>query len=211
MRFASRQDAGQQLGRLLAERRLAADLVVGLPRGGVVVAAAVAGFLKLPLEVLVVRKIGHPQFREFAVGALAEGGLVVLDESIAMRNPVARAELDKVIAEETARLRDYRSRFHGTEPRDFSGKRVILVDDGLATGATMEVAVKSAQARKARWVTVAVPVASAHAVGRLARLADDVIALLADPAFDAVGQYYADFSQTTDEEVLALLRAQANH
>jgi putative phosphoribosyl transferase len=211
MTFASRQDAGKRLGQLLAKQQVTGDIVVGLPRGGVVVAAEVARLLKLPLAVLAVRKIGHPYCREFALGALAEGDIIVLDEAMAARNPFPRAELDEVIAEETGRLRDFQNKFHQTQPRDFSGHRVILVDDGLATGATMAAAVKSAQAQKASRVIVAVPVASTHAIERLARTADDVVALLADPDFNAVGQYYAEFFQTTDEEVLALLRAPAKN
>jgi putative phosphoribosyl transferase len=211
MTFLSRQDAGRRLGQLLAKRQVAGDIVAGLPRGGVVVAAEVARTLKLSLEVLVVRKIGHPFFREFALGALAEDGVIVLDQGVTGRDLTLPSELAEVIAEETARLQDYQKKFHQSASPVFSGKCVILVDDGLATGATMEAAVQCACSRKARRVIVAVPVASTHAVTRLSRVADDVIALLVDPNFYAVGQYYSDFSQTTDEEVLALLHQQAKN
>ena len=205
--FTSRQDAGRQLGEFLRQRGISADEVLGLPRGGVVVAAGVARALQRPLDVLIVRKIGHPWQREFAVGALAEPDVVIFDESFKWKNPLARAELDDVIAEEKERLREYRSQFHRSAAPVLEDKMVLLVDDGLATGATAEAAVVSARQQKARRVVIAAPVASTHAAERLRRLADDVAVLFEDPDFGAVGQYYAKFSQTTDAEVMALLRA----
>jgi predicted phosphoribosyltransferase len=207
MVFASREEAGQRLGQHLRNEGAEADLVLGLPRGGVIVAAEVAHALHCPLDVLIVRKIGHPWYREFAVGALAEPDVVVLDESVVGRNPLLRGELEQVVREETARLRAYQSRFHQGTP-DLADKIVLLVDDGLATGATMEAAVLSARKQNARKTIVAVPVASTNAVDRLQRVADDVIALLVDPDFDAVGRYYNSFPQTSDEQVLELLRAE---
>ena len=209
MKFASRTDAGQRLGRHLLEKGIEADLVLGLPRGGVVVAAEVARMLRCPLDVLIVRKIGHPWQREFAVGALAEPDVVIFDESYKWKNPLARAELDDVIAEEKKRLRKYRSEFHRAAAPSLEGKKVLLVDDGLATGATAEAAVISARQQKAIRVIIASPVASENAVQRLRRVADEVAVLILDPEFGAVGQYYARFPQTGDAEVKALLRAAA--
>ena len=205
--FLSRDDAGQQLGAHLAQRGVPADVVVGLPRGGVVVANAVALALGRPLDVLVVRKIGHPRHREFAVGALAEPGVVVLDEIAMHQTRVDRAELDRVIAEETARLRSYQARFHSSGPPDLTGKKVVIVDDGLATGATAEAAVESAREQNAAYVTVAAPVASTSAIARLEKTADEAIALIVDRDFMAVGQYYDKFPEVSDAEVLALLPA----
>ena len=205
--FASREDAGLTLGRSLREQAVRADVVLGLPRGGVVVAAGVARVLHLPLGVIVVRKIGHPWHREFAVGALAEGGVTLLDESAIGPDPQIRAELEAIIEEEAARLHAYQSRFHPLGAPSPAGKSVLLVDDGLATGATTEAAVLSAQKQQARAVVVASPVASPSAVERLARVADEVRVLCVDPDFVAVGQYYDAFAQTTDEEVLNLLRS----
>jgi len=204
--FASREEAGQRLGQQLQEDGVRCDLVLGLPRGGVVVAAEVAHALQAPLDVLIVRKIGHPWHREFAVGALAENGVVVLDQAVIGKNPLIRGELDEIVAEEKERLRSYQAKFHRDSLPDLNGKSVLLVDDGLATGATTEAAVLSVRKENARQVTVAVPVASTNAVERLRKVADDVRALLIDPDFDAVGRYYDVFSQTTDEEVLELLR-----
>src|SRR5438046_2143292 len=133
MRFASREDAGARLGRRLAELLVQADWVLGLPRGGVVVAAEVARALQRPLDVLIVRKIGHPWQREFAVGALAEPDVVIFDQSFKWKNPLARLEIDEVIAEELKRLRAYRSEFHRAAPPLLEGQSVLLVDDGLAT------------------------------------------------------------------------------
>jgi putative phosphoribosyl transferase len=207
MRFASRQDAGRQLGQHLCHQGAQVDLVLGLPRGGVVVAAEVARLLQRPLDVLVVRKIGHPWHREFAVGALAEPDIAIFDEATLREVPAPRGQLDKVVAEEMARLREYRSHFHSPGSLSLQDKNVLLVDDGLATGATAEAAALSAKQQGARWVTMAAPVASTSAVERLRHVADEVVVLLADSNFEAVGQYYDEFSQTNDEEVIALLHA----
>jgi predicted phosphoribosyltransferase len=209
MRFTSRQDAGRQLGQYLLRQGVAVDLVLGLPRGGVVVAAEVARRLQRPLDVLVVRKIGHPLHREFAVGALAEPDVVIFDEATLAENPAPHARLEQVVAEEMARLREYRSHFHGSDLPALRDQRVLLVDDGLATGATAEAAVRSAKRQGACRVTVAAPVASTGAAERLQRVADELVTLLVDPGFDAVGQYFDEFSQTTDEEVIGLLHAAA--
>ena len=145
--------------------------------------------------------------REFAIGALAEGGVVILDERAIARNPVIRIELEQVIAEEQERLRNYQARFHREGVLDLAGKRVLLVDDGLATGSTTEAAVLSARSRQAANILVAAPVGSTSAVDRLERVADQVRVLHIDPNFDAVGRYYDEFSQTTDDEVIQLLPA----
>ena len=203
-------DAGQRLGRRLLELGVKADWVLGLPRGGVVVAAEVARAMQRPLDVLIVRKIGHPWQREFAVGALAEPDVVSFDKSFKWENPLARAELDDVIAEEKKRLREYCAQFHTLAAPALEGKMILLVDDGLATGATAEAAVVSARQQKARRIIIAAPVASTHAVERLRCVADDVAVLFEDPDFDAVGRYYDKFSQTTDGEVRALLRSSNN-
>ena len=202
--FETRADAGEQLATHLLAHHLRADLVLGLPRGGVIVAAEVASALKLPLDALVVRKIGHPHHREFALGAIAEDGTMKLDGGSSQWF-IPNAELDAVIAEETARLKDYRAKFHVRTPLDLRGKRILIIDDGLATGATAEVAVLSARHRGAETIRVAVPIASQSAVTRLEKVADAVTALHIDPKFEAVGCYYTNFPQTTDDEVIRIL------
>jgi putative phosphoribosyl transferase len=206
MDFASRQDAGRKLGEYLGQQSVHADLVLGLPRGGVIVAAEVAKALHRPLDVLVVRKIGHPLYREFAVGALAEPDVVLLHDQAIEQHQVRPAELNAIIAEEQQRLREYRQRFAGGQPPDLAAKSVLLVDDGLATGSTMQAAVRSARQRRASHVLVAVPVTSEHASEILSQEADQVYALLVDPDFQAVGRYYALFEQTTDLEVMQALQ-----
>ncbi len=208
MVFASREEAGQRLGQYIKEQSIQAELVLGLPRGGVIVAAQVAHTLQVPLDVLVVRKIGHPWHREFAVGAMAEKGVVVLDEQVIGRNPLIRMQLKDVIEEEKERLSAYQARFR-QQPLDLMGKVVLLVDDGLATGLTIEAAVLSAKKQHAAEIIAAGPVASTSAIERLKKVADEVCVLWSDPEFDAVGRYYEVFSQATDEEVIDLLRAEA--
>jgi len=211
MLFASRYNAGQTLGRRLAKQGADVDVVVGLPRGGVVVAAEVAQILQRPLETLVVRKIGHPLQREFAVGALAEGNVVLLDDEVIGQNAVVRARLIEIIKEEKERLWQYQLKFHPGARFDFRDKTVMLVDDGLATGSTMEAAILSTREQRARETIVAVPVASTNAVDRLRKTGCEIFAVLVDPGFEAVGAYYDSFPQTTDEEVQSLLHAMHAH
>ena len=148
MRFASRVDAGRQLGQHLLKQGVEADIVLGLPRGGVVVAAEVARALQCPLDVLIVRKIGHPWQREFAVGALAEPDVVIFDKSFKWKNPLARAELDGVIAEETARLREYRLRFLPRRRAVAERQNGFAGGRRAGDGATAEAAVLSARKQK---------------------------------------------------------------
>ncbi len=207
MPFASRHDAGQKLGRHLSNEGAKVDVVVGLPRGGVIVAAEVAQILQRPLETLVVRKIGHPLQREFAVGALAEGNIILLDHESIGRNAAIRASLVEIINEEKERLWQHQLKFHHGPKFDFRNKTVLLVDDGLATGSTMEAAALSTKEQGAQEILIAVPVASVNAVDRLREFGCSVSALHIDRGFEAVGAYYDSFPQTTDEEVQSLLNA----
>jgi len=209
MSFLSRQDAGQKLARHLLNEGIGVDVVIGLPRGGVIVASEVAHALQRPLGVLVVRKIGHPMHREFAVGALAENDVILLNERI-IANETVRAELSEVIDEEKERLAQYRRKFQ-VQKTDLCDKAVLIVDDGLATGTTMEAAVLSARRQGAKKVMIAVPVGSASAIEKLQRVADAVIAIIADPGLEAVGAYYESFPQTDDDEVVSVLQAEHAH
>jgi putative phosphoribosyl transferase len=205
--YADRADAGRALATALESHRGAkGTIVLGLPRGGVPVAYEVAAGLDLPLDVLVVRKLGLPWQPELAMGAIASGGALVRNEEV-MRYLGDRADAFEAVREQEQRELERRERdYRGDRaPLDVSGRTGILVDDGLATGATMEAAVRALQALGARRVVVAVPVASPEARDRIAAVADEVVCLAAPMFFSAVGQWYRDFGQTSDGEVRDLL------
>ncbi len=202
-------DAGRALARALVSFNGASDaIVLGLPRGGVPVAAEIAKALRLPLDVLVVRKLGLPWQPELAMGAVASGGAIVLNEDV-LRHAEGREELvEQVRHRELAELERREREFRGTRPPlAVTGRTAIVVDDGLATGATMEAAVRALKALGAARVVVAVPVASAEARQRIAALADEIVCLETPRYFSAVGQWYSDFEQTSDSEVSRLLAA----
>jgi putative phosphoribosyl transferase len=187
--------------------------VLGLPRGGVVVAAEVAAALGAPLDVLVVRKLGLPAQPELAMGAIAAVGdaiETVRVDSVLAAAAVDDAEFDEVGRRELVELRRREAAYReGRPPLAVSARAVVLVDDGLATGATMHAAVVAARAGGPRSITIAVPVGSPRACAALEPLVDDLVCLLAPQSFRAVGQAYADFAQTTDEEVRTALRGAA--
>jgi putative phosphoribosyl transferase len=205
--YRDRRDAGRQLADRLANFAGRADvLVLGLARGGVPVAFEVAHALGAPLDVLIVRKLGMPGQPELAIGAIASGGVRVLNERIVCRIPDAFMVIQEVAAAEERELERREVEYRGHRPpADVREQSVILVDDGLATGASMEAAVLALRQRRAARVIVAVPVGSPEACARLAQEADELICLNTPAEFDAVGQVYDDFSQTTDDEVRALL------
>ncbi|MGI8868207.1 MAG: phosphoribosyltransferase [Mycobacteriales bacterium] len=207
MLFADRKDAGQRLAEAL--RRYAGDaVVVGLPRGGVPVAREVAAALGAPLDVIVVRKIGVPTHPELAMGAVGEGGARVVDETVVRRAGVTQQDFAAVEEREREEVVRRARRFRGDcPPVSLAGRTVIVVDDGIATGSTALAACRIARARGAGTVVLAVPVGP-HGVDRLfVGEADDVVCLSSPRRFGAVGRYYADFAQTSDEEVVALLAA----
>jgi predicted phosphoribosyltransferase len=205
--FPNRAEAGRQLAEKL-ESYIGRDnvIVLGLPRGGVPVAYEVAKRLRAPLDVFIVRKLGVPGFEELAAGAIASGGVRVLNEEVVRAIPYASEAIEAVTAKETSELQRreqiYREGRPAPELRD---KVVILVDDGLATGATMRAAVKALRQRRAAEIVVAVPVGPPDTCEELAREADEAICLSTPPFFQAVGQYYEDFSQTSDDDVRDLL------
>jgi putative phosphoribosyl transferase len=204
--FRDRTDAGRRLGEHLASWRSPDVVVLGLPRGGVPVAAEVAAALGAPLDVIVVRKLGIPYQPEVAMGAIGEGGVRVLDDTLVARAGVSTAEVDAVEQRERATLESRVQRFRsGHEPLDLSGRTAIIVDDGIATGATATAAVQVARQLGAVRVVVAAPVGGSDAANRVS--ADEVVCLLQPPGFQAVGSYYRDFQQTSDDEVAALLAA----
>jgi len=208
MRFKDRKDAGQQLaGALIAYKELPDTLVLALPRGGVPVAFEIAQSLHLPLDLMLVRKLGIPGHEEVAMGAIANGNIQVLDEDIVRRLHIPFDAIDKVIAAEHAELLRRNKAYRGGKPAPvLEGQTIILVDDGMATGANMHAALLAVRQQQATRIVIAVPVASDSAYALLHEIADEVVCLDVPDPFYAVGGAYDDFSQTSDAEVKTLLK-----
>jgi len=208
LRFRDRIEAGQLLGRELAKRLGAnADaIVLALPRGGVPVGAEVAKALNAPLDVFIVRKLGVPGHEELAMGAIASGGVRVLNRDVLDYARITQQQIDAVAAREERELSRRETEYRGNRPPlDVRGRTVIIVDDGLATGSTMRAAVQALHAMEPKRVIVAVPVGAAQTCEDLRAIADETICLRTPEPFEAVGLWYDDFTQTTDAEVHALL------
>ncbi len=205
--FADRRDAGERLADELRLQRIEAEIVLAVPRGGVVVGAPVAERLALPLDVLVARKVGVPAQPELAMGAVTRFG-VVWNEALVASLRLPKNTLSKARHDARAELDEREAVYRAVRPAEpVQGRHVMIVDDGLATGATVAAAVQAVQAAEAGSVTVAVPVASAEAVERIEALHARVVALSIPERFGAVGAFYERFEPVTDEECVALLRA----
>lgn len=205
MRYQDRRDAGRRLAEALLGYARHDVVVLALPRGGVILGAEVAVRLGVPLDLVIPRKVGHPHYPEYGIAAVAEAGEVVANE-----DEVARVDpgwFERAVAHEREEaVRRRRLYLGGREPLDLAGKTAIVVDDGIATGLTMEAAVRDVRGRGAGEVVVAVPVAPADAVARLKRQVDAVVALQAPVDYaGAVGAYYLEFRQVSDAEVTAAL------
>jgi predicted phosphoribosyltransferase len=209
MVFADRRDAGHRLAAALEHLRGRSPFVLAIPRGGVVVGRAVAEHLRAPLEAIIPRKLRAPFNAELAIGAIAEDGAVFVDEGLA--RGVDAAYLDQEIAAQRAeierRVRAYRG---GRSLPQLDGVTAIVVDDGIATGATMIAALRAARTLGPVRLVAAIPVSPPDGVARMAREADEVVCLVAPHAFYAVGQFFEDFAQVEDGEVIALLRTSVN-
>ncbi len=210
--FRDRSMAGRQLAEKLgifAGRRDA--IVLGLARGGLPVAYEVAAQLRLPLDVFVVRKLGVPGFGELAMGALASGGVRVVNEEVLQQlQPRGEMILEAVTAKEAAELHLRERRYRdGRAPLEVRGRVAILVDDGLATGASMRAAAAALRQQEAAQIVVAVPVGAPETCRAMAAEVDEVVCVIAPESFQAVGQYYEDFSQVSDKEVRELLAVAA--
>jgi predicted phosphoribosyltransferase len=205
--FRDRTDAGRKLAERLRELRLGPDvMVLGLPRGGMPVAREVAAALAAPLDVLVVRKIGAPFNPELALGAIAFGGVTVYNESLLAELGLDEAELDGTRRREQAELLRRERAYRGEKPvPNLTGKTVVLVDDGMATGATMHAAVTATRRLHPKRIIVAVPTSAAESVARLSEVADRVIALATPEPYYGVGAWYDEFRQLSDDEVVRCL------
>jgi len=213
-RFQDRAAAGTALGALLVAYRGRDDmLVLALPRGGVPVAAEVAETLRAPLDVMIVRKLGAPGQPELALGALASGGVIFINENVLSAfDDLSAAAVASVVVRERAELRRRESLYRNDRlPLDIRGRTVILVDDGAATGASMGAAVRAARKLGAKRVVVALPVAAPDALHMLRHEADEVTCILAPAVFQSVADWYQRFEQTSDTEVSTILaRARAH-
>lgn len=206
--FEDRYEAGRLLaGRLEKYAGQPGVIVLGLPRGGVPVAFELARHLRVPLDVFIVRKLGVPGFEELAIGAIASGGVRVLNEEVARILPNSAAVIEEATARERIELDRREQLYRGDRPSlELRDKTVILVDDGLATGATMRAAVNALRQREVGRIVVAVPVGAPETCQELEGEVDEAICVISPDYFQAVGQFYNDFSQTSDDEVRELLK-----
>ena len=208
--FADRREAGRQLAHRLIPNASLEPLVVGLPRGGVPVAAEVADRLGAELDVIVVRKLGCPWQPELGIGAIAEGGVRVLNDALVEEVGIGRDQLDAETAREGAELARRVGRYRGDRaPIPVANRVVIVVDDGLATGYTARPAIESLRRRGARRVILAVPVAPEDSIAAMRDVADEVVVVDVPSWFLSIGEFYEDFSQTSDAEVVGLLQRAA--
>lgn len=204
--FDDRRDAGRQLAARLDHLAGQSPVVLGLPRGGVPVAFEVAAHLRAPLDVFVVRKLGVPGHEELAMGALASGGLRVLNEDVVRMLRIPEAWIDAAAEREQREIERRERRYRGgAGMQPIEGRVVVLVDDGIATGATMRAAAMALRRMSPRRLIIAVPVGAPSSCEEMARHADEMICLEQPASFFGVGQWYRDFSQTTDDEVRRLL------
>jgi len=211
VRFRDRAEAGRALARALSHYAGRDDVVVlALPRGGVPVGHEVAKQLGAPLDVFLVRKLGVPGHEELAMGAIASGGVLVLDEGVLRWLGISEQQLQKTLAKELDELRRREAAYRdGRRLPDLKGKTVILVDDGLATGASMQAAARAVRRHEPARIVIAVPVASRATCDKFRDEVDDVVCAITPVPFHAVGNWYEDFSQTTDDEVRELLALNA--
>jgi putative phosphoribosyl transferase len=209
--FTDRFDAGEKLAaRLQGYARREAVVVLGLPRGGVPVAFKVSESLKVPLDIFIVRKLGVPGEEELAMGAIASGGIVTVNEDVLLLYGITREALEDAVRRETRVIVERERLLRGDRPPlEVSGRTVILVDDGLATGSTMRAAVRAVRRRGPAGIAVAVPVAPPETCEEMRAEADDVICLETPADFTSVGTWYRDFGQTSDREVKELLEKAA--
>ena len=208
-KFDDRTQAGQELGRVLAGRDIENPVVLALPRGGVPVAVEIARALSAPLDLVLVRKIGVPGHREVAAAAVVDGGdaEIVYNDDVMRSARLSEADIDREAAAELDEIERRRKAYLGAHPREgLEGRTLIVVDDGIATGATIRAALAALKRKRPARLIVAVPVAAPDVLARLRGMVDEVVCLKAPDPFYAVGEHYRDFHQVTDAEVIADLR-----
>ena len=208
--YADRRQAARQLSESLAGYQAYCPLILGIPRGGVVVADTIARELKTDLDIVLTRKLGAPGNPELAIGAVAENGRIHLQHEIAEKVGADEDYIEHEIARQLVEIEARRQRYRRALPKvPVEGRTVILVDDGVATGATMQASLWAARDEGPKEVIIAVPVGAQDAIERLEHEADDVVCPYVPPYFYAIGQFYADFGQVDDEEVIEILQARS--
>lgn len=211
-RFPDRSEAGRQLGRRLAMLDLADPVVLALPRGGVPVAVEIAGALRAPLDLVLVRKIGVPDEPELAVAAVVDGGApeVVVNDEVASSERVTRRYIDERTKAELAEIERRRNAYLQGRPRvPLEGRAVVLVDDGIATGASIRAAIAALRRKSPARLVLAVPVAPRDVIARLRGMVDGIVCLATPEPFHSVGTHYENFDQLSDAEVIGMLRSAA--
>lgn len=206
MFFVDRKDAGERLASQLVKYKNKNPYIFGLPRGGVPVAYEVAKALDAPLDTLTTRKLGAPLYPEFGFGAIAPNGIEVINHDVVKRLGLTKRQIMQIKQSQRTEMERRIKKYRGTlEMPDLKGKTVILVDDGIATGVTIQAAVRYLKTFRPQKLVIAVPVGAPDSVKKLQKEVDEVICLYTPDNFNAVGQWYQEFDQTSDEEVLALL------
>lgn len=206
-RFLDRREAGKELAQLLLKFKEQPDgIVLALPRGGVPVGYEVTLALNVPLDVFIVRKLGLPGQEELAIGAIASGGIRILNETIIHALKIDQTVIDRVTQEETQELKRREIQYRGNRPPpELENRTINLIDDGLATGASMLAAVHALRRQRPKKIIIAVPAAAPQAINLLRPEADEIVFVIAPDPFEGVGKWYEDFAQTTDDEVRSLL------
>lgn len=211
MRFENREDSGFQLSALLLQKNIKADYVITIPRGGVPVAIVISKTLQLPLKLIFVRKIGHPINSEFAIGAVTESNLIINNDAFINNH---HPEIEILIQKERKRIAEMKAKFkHEFNFQEIKQKNIILVDDGIATGTCIELAIQELRKNGARTITVVAPVCPFNTYQKLKKIADDIIVCTVAEKFSGISAYFHDFEQLTDELVqshLSQLNGPAN-
>lgn len=204
MRFENREDAGSQLSTLILEKQIHADYVITIPRGGIPVALVIAKQLHIPLRLILIRKLGHPINPEFAIGAVTENSILMHNHSfINEQHP----EINSIIQKERIRIKEMKVKFnHELSYEEIKQKNIILVDDGIATGTCIELAIKELRKNGAKTITVATPVCPFNTFQHIKKIADEIVCGIVAQQFTGISAYYHDFEQLSDERVIELLK-----
>lgn len=203
--FADRTDAGRQLGERVRQENIGADIALAIPRGGLPLGRAVADALGVPLDIVVAKKIGAPGNPEFAIGAVASDGSVWLNDDVIQRQGIGREYVAREREQKAREARQKAERYRDGPPPELAGRTVVIVDDGVATGATVRACIERVRSEQPARIVLAVPVGSPRTMAELERMVDTMVVLETPAGFRAVGQYYQDFSQVSDEEAMRYL------